>query len=110
MFSRFGLVGLLIVGSVFATGLVGGMIVVPERTALAVQASVPIAIQPPVTAVVVKPANPLTAVVVKPANPLVEPGKVRWHPTAAAAFDAAKASKKPVLVFHMMGQLDHQFC
>lgn len=45
-----------------------------------------------------------------PSNPTVEPGKVRWHPTFAAACDAAKKSGKPVLVFHMMGQLDKQFC
>ena len=99
MFSRFGRVGLLIAGSVFATGLVGGMVAAPARTAIAERATVPIAVKPPATPVAVKPENPL-----------VEPGKVHWHATAEAAFDAAKASKKPVLVFHMMGQLDHQFC
>jgi hypothetical protein len=46
----------------------------------------------------------------KPSNPLVDPGKVRWHATTEAALAAAKSSKKPVLVFQMMGQLDHRFC
>jgi hypothetical protein len=45
-----------------------------------------------------------------PINPVVEPGKVHWHATTEAAFAAAKSSQKPVLVFHMMGQLDHRFC
>jgi hypothetical protein len=43
-------------------------------------------------------------------NPKVAPGKVRWHATMAAAKDAAAKSKKPVLLFHMMGKLDDQFC
>jgi hypothetical protein len=44
------------------------------------------------------------------ANPTVEPGKVRWHKTLADAQAAAQKSGKPVLLFHMMGQLDKQFC
>ena len=43
-------------------------------------------------------------------NPKVEPGKVRWHADFAAACQAATRSGKPVLLFHMMGQLDKQFC
>ena len=43
-------------------------------------------------------------------NPGVEPGRVRWHPTFAAACAAARLSKKPVLLFQMMGKLDDQFC
>jgi hypothetical protein len=93
--NRFGLVGLLLVGCVVAACLIGGMIAAPTPTALAA----PIAAPPPVA--------PVDS---KPTNPVVEPGKVHWHPTTSAAFAAAKASKKPVLVFHMMGQLDHQFC
>ncbi len=46
----------------------------------------------------------------KLANPSVEPGKVHWHATTEMAFATAKLSKKPVLVFQMMGQLDQQFC
>jgi hypothetical protein len=45
-----------------------------------------------------------------PANPKVEPGKVKWHPSFAAACAAAKKSGKPVLLFQMMGKLDDQFC
>jgi hypothetical protein len=43
-------------------------------------------------------------------NPKVEPGKVKWHADFAAACEAAKKSKKPVLLFQMMGKLDDQFC
>jgi hypothetical protein len=43
-------------------------------------------------------------------NPTVAPGLVKWHPSFAGACAAAKKSGKPVLVFHMMGQLDKQFC
>ncbi len=43
-------------------------------------------------------------------NPKVEPGKVRWHKTFAAACRAAKQSGKPVLLFQMMGKLDERFC
>jgi hypothetical protein len=43
-------------------------------------------------------------------NPTVTPGLVKWHPTLPAAQAAARQSGKPVLVFHMMGQLDKQFC
>ena len=43
-------------------------------------------------------------------NPKVEPGKVRWHETFAAACAAAKKSGKPVLLFQMMGKLDERFC
>jgi hypothetical protein len=43
-------------------------------------------------------------------NPRVKPGEVKWHANLQAACDAAKKSNKPVLLFHMMGQLDRQFC
>jgi hypothetical protein len=43
-------------------------------------------------------------------NPTVEPGKVKWHKTLADAQAASEKSGKPVLLFHMMGQLDKQFC
>ena len=58
------------------------------------------------------PAEPAPAVkvVAKDANPAVAPGLVPWHPSFAAAQEAAKASGKPVLLLHMMGRLDRQFC
>jgi hypothetical protein len=43
-------------------------------------------------------------------NPVVSAGKVRWHKSFADARAAARKSGKPVLLFHMMGQLDRQFC
>lgn len=43
-------------------------------------------------------------------NPAVPAGKVRWHASFEDACTAAKKSGKPVLLFHMMGQLDRQFC
>jgi hypothetical protein len=43
-------------------------------------------------------------------NPTVEPGKVKWHKSLAEAQAASEKSGKPVLLFHMMGQLDKQFC
>jgi len=42
-------------------------------------------------------------------NPHVEPGKVHWHDDFAAACTAAKKSGKPVMLFHLMGQLDQKF-
>ena len=43
-------------------------------------------------------------------NPKVQPGGVHWHPSWDGACDAARKSKKPVLLFQMMGKLDDQFC
>ena len=43
-------------------------------------------------------------------NPRVEPGLVKWHASFADARAAAEKSGKPVLLFHMMGRLDRQFC
>jgi hypothetical protein len=43
-------------------------------------------------------------------NPKVEPGKVKWHPSFVAAMEAARKSRKPILLFQMMGKLDDQFC
>ena len=44
------------------------------------------------------------------ANPAVKPGKVNWHPTFAEACAASKQSGKPVLLFQLLGKLDHKFC
>ena len=43
-------------------------------------------------------------------NPTVEPGMVKWHKTLADAQAASEKTGRPVLLFHMMGQLDKQFC
>jgi hypothetical protein len=43
-------------------------------------------------------------------NPKVKPGMVRWHGTFARACAASAKSKKPVLLFHLMGKLNDQFC
>jgi hypothetical protein len=58
------------------------------------------------------PTKRMLAAATAPAtvNPKVQPGLVGWHPDFAAACEAAKKSKKPVLLFQMMGKLDDQFC
>jgi hypothetical protein len=63
--------------------------------------------------VIETPTKRLVAVKSAPAasvNPKVQPGKVRWHATFAAACAASAKSKKPVLLFHLLGKLDNQFC
>jgi len=60
------------------------------------------AVAPPVVAPPVK-QDPFV-------NPKVQPGKVRWHASHKDACAAAVKSKKPVLLFQMMGKLDDQFC
>jgi hypothetical protein len=59
---------------------------------------------------VVANACPTAPAAADPDNSVVAPGLVRWHPSFDDACTAAKKSGKPVLVFHMMGQLDKQFC
>jgi len=61
----------------------------------------------PTEKVVAKTAAPAPA---ETDNPKCEPGKVKWHPDLESACKAAKASGKPVFVFHMMGKLDDRFC
>jgi hypothetical protein len=55
------------------------------------------------------PANTATPVGATD-NPTVKAGEVKWHTNFAEACAASKKSGKPVLLFHMMGQLDKQFC
>ena len=43
-------------------------------------------------------------------NPRVAPGKIRWHKDFETACESARESKKPVLLFQMMGRLDEKFC
>ena len=43
-------------------------------------------------------------------NPKVKPGKVTWHADFATACAASAKSKKPVLLFQMMGKLDDKLC
>ncbi len=64
---------------------------------------------PPKTATPAKPVEAAPAPRT-PTNRTVEPGKVQWHASFEAAQAAAKQSGKPVLLFHMMGALDKQFC
>ena len=56
------------------------------------------------------PVAPAPHAVAAEENPTVKPGLVKWHASLADAKSAAEKSGKPVLVFHMMGQLDKQFC
>jgi hypothetical protein len=94
MSSRFGLSGLIITSVLLAASFVVVRFA-PPPTALAV----PMATQPPVCPIIAQSTVPAA-----------EHGKVHWHATTEAALAAAKVSQKPVLVFHMMGRLDHQFC
>lgn len=43
-------------------------------------------------------------------NPKVEAGKVKWHATLEEACAASAKSRKPVMLFQMMGKLDDHFC
>ena len=65
----------------------------------------------PAAEAIVRRTLPADAPPDKPAddNPRVEPGKVKWHDDVATALAAAKASGKPVLVFHLLGELDQRF-
>lgn len=56
------------------------------------------------------PAAPPPPVKTEFVNPKVEPGKVKWHKNLEEARAASLKSKKPVLIFQMMGKLDDQFC
>lgn len=38
------------------------------------------------------------------------PGLVTWHESFAAALAASRTSKKPVLLFQLLGRLDDAFC
>ena len=81
-----------------------------------VPAPKPIPVRAPVSAPIAKAASPGNsnappiAKPENPNNPTVAPGDVKWHASLAAACNAAKKSGKPVLLFHMLGQLDKQFC
>jgi hypothetical protein len=44
------------------------------------------------------------------ANRTVSPGLVGWHSDYSAAVKAAKTTRKPVLLFQLMGRLDQEFC
>ena len=67
-------------------------------------------IEPPVEVVVGKESGTTLRAASDFANPKVQPGRVQWHPTFAAACEAARKSDKPILLFQMMGKLDEQFC
>jgi hypothetical protein len=64
------------------------------------------AIETPTKALIAVRTAPAAAAV----NPKVAPGKVRWHAAFAAARAASAKSKRPVLLFHLLGKLDDQFC
>jgi hypothetical protein len=57
-----------------------------------------------------KVAADLSSSVKDVANPKVKPGLVNWHVSFEKARQAAQKSGKPILLFHMMGKLDDQFC
>jgi hypothetical protein len=83
----------------------------PNATAKAADYSKKLRIEPAVSGLVASTAPTMTPTAPSiTINPTVEPGKVKWHKTLADAQAAAAKSGKPVLLFHMMGQLDKQFC
>jgi hypothetical protein len=43
-------------------------------------------------------------------NPKIKPGEVCWHSSFAEACEASARTHKPVLLFQLLGKLDHQFC
>lgn len=43
-------------------------------------------------------------------NPKVQPGLVHWYKSIDAAEAASRASRKPILVFQMLGRMDDHFC
>ncbi len=45
----------------------------------------------------------------RPDNPHVLPGLVNWHADFESACRASEHSGKPVLLFHLLGQLDQEF-
>jgi hypothetical protein len=51
-----------------------------------------------------------TPVIAMSKNASAIPGKVHWHVDMKAACAASQKSKKPVLLFQMMGRLDQEFC
>lgn len=42
-------------------------------------------------------------------NPAVQPGIVRWHPNLQLASNKSAQAGKPVLLFHLLGNLDQRF-
>lgn len=96
MFGRLAATGFVSAGVALVAGFLAGVLVPPIPTARAMPAlpAPPLAHQAPTDS----------------SGPAVEPGRVHWHESFEAACAAAKRSRKPVLVFHMMGQLDRQFC
>lgn len=55
--------------------------------------------------------RPAPATPVAEAAPHTVPaGLVRWHADFAAARAAACTSGRPVLLFHLLGRLDEEFC
>jgi hypothetical protein len=96
--SRLLIASLLIVGGALVGTMTTGALVGREANVPAVQPGAPAT--PPVAQLAPVPDPDATT----------EPGKVHWHATFDAARDAAKKSGKPVLLFQMMGRLDHTFC
>ena len=67
-------------------------------------------IERPTKTVIENSSSGLPAARTSGENPVVAPGGVRWHPSFESACAAAANSGKPVLLFHLMGRLDQQFC
>ena len=53
--------------------------------------------------------SPRKAAFVRPGG-RVAPGRVVWHGDFKAAVAAAAKSKRPVMLFQLLGRLDDEFC
>jgi hypothetical protein len=91
------------------TKVVANSAPVQPAPAVALDLSKTTRIEPSVSKLVAATA-PTNTTTIPDANPTVEPGKVKWHKTLADAQAASEKTGRPVLLFHMMGQLDKQFC
>ncbi len=50
-----------------------------------------------------------TASPMAPKNSKIEAGKVNWHASFDAAKTATQQSRKPILLFQLLGRLDNRF-
>jgi hypothetical protein len=103
-----GVAGSLIIGTaVLAAGHTGAERPIADVTKMSVERPVA-AVLKRASLAVDKPA----VATERPAfsNSAVKPGLVGWHSSFAEACKASRRTHKPVLLFQLLGKLDHQFC
>jgi hypothetical protein len=102
-----GITGLVTGTALWAAGTTGAKRPQADVTKMSVER--------PIEAVVKNASLPIerpAAVIERQAlsNPGVTPGLVCWHSSFAEACEASTRTHKPVLLFQLLGKLDHQFC